>query len=55
MKDQYANYVVQKIIELADDSMRKQIIDYLKPHVTAIRRFTYGKHIIACIEKYEKL
>jgi pumilio RNA-binding family len=51
MKDQYANYVVQKIIDLADDAQRRQIIDHIKPHIATLRRYTYGKHIIARIEK----
>jgi len=55
MKDGYANYVVQKIIEFSDEAQRKQLIDVIKPHVATVRRTTYGKHIIACIEKFEKL
>eukprot|EP00667_Euglena_gracilis_P002597 EG_transcript_2598 len=51
MRDQYANYVVQKIIDLADESQRRQIIDHIKPHIATLRRYTYGKHIIARIEK----
>jgi len=51
MKDQYANYVVQKIIDLADEAQRRQIIDHIKPHIATLRRYTYGKHIIARIEK----
>jgi hypothetical protein len=55
MKDGYANYVVQKIIEFSDEAQRKQLIDVIKPHVATVRRLTYGKHIIACIEKFEKV
>lgn len=54
MKDQYANYVIQKIIELSDDQQRCWLFEVMKPHVAAIRRLTYGKHIIACIERYHK-
>lgn len=52
MKDQYANYVVQKIIEMADDQQRKQIYEAVKPLLPIIRRLTFAKHIMACIEKY---
>lgn len=51
MRDQYANYVVQKIIDMADDGQRRLIIDHIKPHIATLRRYTYGKHIIARIEK----
>lgn len=52
MKDKYANYVIQKIIELSDDSQRKMLYDVMKPHLASIRRLTFGKHIIAVVEKY---
>eukprot|EP01006_Ploeotia_vitrea_P035211 TRINITY_DN65846_c5_g1_i1.p1 TRINITY_DN65846_c5_g1~~TRINITY_DN65846_c5_g1_i1.p1 ORF type:complete len:700 (+),score=99.20 TRINITY_DN65846_c5_g1_i1:38-2137(+) len=55
MKDQYANYVVQKILDVADDSMtneqRRSIVEHIKPHVNSLRRYTYGKHLITRIEK----
>jgi hypothetical protein len=51
MKDQYANYVVQKLIDLADENQKKQIFDHIRPHMATLRRYTYGKHIIARIEK----
>lgn len=50
MKDRFGNYVVQKIIDLADESQRKMLIDAIKPHISSLRRFTYGKHIITHIE-----
>lgn len=51
MKDQYANYVVQKMIDLADEQQRKLLVEAIKPHIPTLRRYTYGKHIIARIEK----
>lgn len=52
MKDQYANYVVQKMIEVADSQQRKNLLMRIRPHMSALRRFTYGKHILAKLEKY---
>src|SRR6218665_2435380 len=52
MKDQYANYVVQKMIEVADSSQRKTLMNRIRPHMNALKRFTYGKHILAKLEKY---
>lgn len=52
MKDQYANYVVQKIIEMADEPQRKQIHEAVKPLLPIIRKLTFAKHILACVDKY---
>lgn len=51
MKDPYANYVVQKILEVCDDAQRDLLISRIKPHVAALKKYTYGKHIIARLEK----
>eukprot|EP01063_Lacrimia_lanifica_P019313 TRINITY_DN2648_c0_g1_i1.p1 TRINITY_DN2648_c0_g1~~TRINITY_DN2648_c0_g1_i1.p1 ORF type:complete len:894 (+),score=235.46 TRINITY_DN2648_c0_g1_i1:465-3146(+) len=51
MKDQYANYVAQKIIDLADDRWQHIIVEHVRPHLSALRKFTYGKHIITRVEK----
>ncbi|KAG9355561.1 hypothetical protein JZ751_000399, partial [Albula glossodonta] len=42
MKDQYANYVVQKMIDVAEPTQRKIVM----------HKYTYGKHILAKLEKY---
>lgn len=52
MKDQFANYVVQKMIEIADPPQRKLLLEKIKPHVPILRRYTYGKHILAKLEKF---
>ncbi|OUC41419.1 RNA binding repeat protein, Pumilio-family [Trichinella nativa] len=52
MKDQYANYVVQKLLDVADPSQRKRLMQNIRPHVPQLRRFTYGKHILSKLEKY---
>ncbi|XP_007463814.1 PREDICTED: pumilio homolog 2 isoform X5 [Lipotes vexillifer] len=52
MKDQYANYVVQKMIDMAEPSQRKIIMHKIRPHITTLRKYTYGKHILAKLEKY---
>jgi len=51
MKDQYANYVVQKILDVVNDSQRELLVTRIKPHVPALKKYTYGKHIIARLEK----
>uniref|UniRef100_A0A914XCA8 PUM-HD domain-containing protein n=1 Tax=Plectus sambesii TaxID=2011161 RepID=A0A914XCA8_9BILA len=52
MKDQFANYVVQKMLDVADSAHRKRMMLAIKPHIPALRKYNYGKHIIAKLEKY---
>ncbi len=52
MKDQFANYVIQKILDLLDDGDRETLIVRIKPHLAILKKYTYGKHIIARVEKY---
>ncbi|XP_010616327.1 pumilio homolog 2 isoform X8 [Fukomys damarensis] len=52
MKDQYANYVVQKVIDMAEPAQRKIVMHKIRPHITTLRKYTYGKHILAKLEKY---
>nr|AQX83029.1 pumilio [Oscarella lobularis] len=52
MKDQYANYVVQKMLEMAEPNQRRLLVHKIKPHVAALRKYTYGKHILAKVEKF---
>ena len=51
MKDPYANYVVQKVIDVADEEDRNAIVEHIKSQATQLKRFTYGKHILARLEK----
>ncbi|KAE9416140.1 hypothetical protein Angca_007714 [Angiostrongylus cantonensis] len=52
MKDQYANYVVQKMLDIADPVYRKKMMYAIKPHIPVLRKYNYGKHIITKLEKY---
>ncbi|KAJ4971066.1 hypothetical protein NE237_004165 [Protea cynaroides] len=51
MKDPFANYVVQKVLETCDDQSRELILSRIKVHLNALKRYTYGKHIVARVEK----
>ena len=51
MKDQFANYVVQKVLETVDDHQRELILSRIKVHLNALKKYTYGKHIVARVEK----
>ncbi|KAL1817220.1 hypothetical protein DCAR_0521642 [Daucus carota subsp. sativus] len=51
MKDQFANYVVQKVLEKCSDEERELILTRVKIHLDALKKYTYGKHIVARVEK----
>lgn len=51
MKDQFANYVVQKVLETCSDQQRELILSRIKVHLNALKKYTYGKHIVARVEK----
>ncbi|KAJ8760314.1 hypothetical protein K2173_011867 [Erythroxylum novogranatense] len=51
MKDQFANYVVQKVLETCDDQQLEIILNRIKVHLNALKKYTYGKHIVARVEK----
>lgn len=51
VRDPYANYVVQKVIDVADERQRGAIMRYVKENIVQLRRYTYGKHIIVRLEK----
>ncbi|XP_004973963.1 pumilio homolog 5 isoform X2 [Setaria italica] len=51
MKDQFANYVVQKILETCNESQRELLISRVKGHLQALRKYTYGKHIVSRVEQ----
>ncbi|PON92607.1 Coatomer beta subunit [Trema orientale] len=51
MKDQFANYVVQKTLEICTDSQRTILLSRIRAHAHALKKYTYGKHIVARFEQ----
>eukprot|EP00271_Cylindrocystis_brebissonii_P000813 TRINITY_DN10_c1_g1_i1.p1 TRINITY_DN10_c1_g1~~TRINITY_DN10_c1_g1_i1.p1 ORF type:complete len:1432 (-),score=352.25 TRINITY_DN10_c1_g1_i1:840-5135(-) len=51
MKDQFANYVVQKVLETCSDQQRDMLLGRIRVHLHALKKYTYGKHIVARVEK----
>ncbi|CAN4114978.1 unnamed protein product [Withania somnifera] len=51
MKDPFGNYVVQKVLETCDDQSRELILSRIRVHLTALNKYTYGKHIVSRVEK----
>ena len=52
IKDQYANYVVQKMIDTADDEDLSVLMSKIRSHISTLHKFAYGKHILAKLESY---
>ena len=47
MKDQFANYVIQKMLDVVDSEQRVMLIEKIRPHLPSLKKFTYGKHLIS--------
>lgn len=50
MKDQFANYVIQKLLETTEGENHDQLVASIRPHLQALKKYTYGKHLVS-IEK----
>lgn len=51
MKDQFANYVVQKILDISNDNQREVLLNRIRMHLQSLKKYTYGKHIVARFEQ----
>ncbi|CAB4302593.1 unnamed protein product [Prunus armeniaca] len=51
MKDQFANYVVQKVLETSNDRQRETLLNLIRVHIDALKKYTYGKHIVVRFEQ----
>ena len=52
IKDQYANYVVQKMIDTAEDEDLSVLMSKIRSHISTLHKFAYGKHILAKLESF---
>lgn len=52
MKDQFGNYVVQKIFDMGNDEQKDIVVKCIQVHLSALKKFPYAKHIVA---RYEQL
>jgi pumilio RNA-binding family len=39
------------VLETCDDHQRELILSRIKVHLNALKKYTYGKHIVARVEK----
>ncbi|KAL6144324.1 hypothetical protein ACLB2K_055018 [Fragaria x ananassa] len=51
MKDQFANYVIQKVLETSNEKQRKILLSLIRVHLDALKKYTYGKHIVVRFEQ----
>ena len=52
IRDQYGNYVVQKMIDTALDRDLATLMSKIKLHSASLHKFSYGKYILAKLENY---
>ncbi|KAJ3013500.1 hypothetical protein HKX48_005723 [Thoreauomyces humboldtii] len=52
MNNQFANYVVQHILNLADPLQKDTCIRLLLPHIATLRNSKYGQRVAAIVEKH---
>ncbi|KAG0044433.1 mRNA binding protein puf3 [Gryganskiella cystojenkinii] len=51
MKDQFANYVIQKMLDVVDGDQRDVLVAKIKPQLPSLKKYTYGKHLITKVER----
>ncbi|KAI9914346.1 hypothetical protein PsorP6_008156 [Peronosclerospora sorghi] len=54
MKHMYGNYVVQKLLERADEHDRQRIVCIIRHNEGYLKRFTFGKHVLSRLEPVEQ-
>lgn len=54
MTDQFANYVIQKALEVAEPDQREQIVTIIQRNAGTLKRLTYGRHILNRLELNSK-
>jgi hypothetical protein len=45
MKDQYGNYVLQKMLEVSTGPQRHELASKIRPLLESLKKFSYGKHL----------
>lgn len=50
IRDPYANYVIQRMLDVAAPAERMRLIELITPQLEDLRGFPYGKHIASKVE-----
>ncbi|XP_071725431.1 pumilio homolog 5-like [Rutidosis leptorrhynchoides] len=51
VKDQFANYVIQKVLQTCTSEQRELLLGRIKIHINSLKKYTYGKHIVTRFEQ----
>jgi pumilio RNA-binding family len=51
MVHQYANYVIQRILDVARDWQVDMIVKLVRCHAGMLSKYPHGRHVIAQVEK----
>ena len=51
VKDQFGNYVIQRLIDVLDAEQMAGLLQRIRRYVPSLRKIPYGRHILAKIEK----
>nr|GEW37093.1 pumilio homolog 5-like [Tanacetum cinerariifolium] len=51
VKDQFANYVIQKVLQTCTGDQREVLLGRIKVHLNSLKKYTYGKHIVTRFEQ----
>ena len=51
-RDRYANYVVQRCVQVSTGSQKTQLVKLLKSQSSNLKKVIYGKHILATLDKH---
>lgn len=51
MKDQFANYVAQKMLGASEGKQREEFTNKIRPHLQFLKKYSYGRHLTAKVEK----
>jgi len=50
VRDQFGNYVVQRVLDVAEPDQRERAVALLRSQIEAIKKCSYGKHIMVRLE-----
>lgn len=51
MRDIYANYVIQRAFEVAEDRQMEKLLQVVRNNSNELKKYTYGRHVVAHVEK----
>jgi len=54
MTDKFANFVIQKALEVSRGELQQVMVVKVTEHAQALKTYPYGRHILTCVEKIKK-